>query len=76
MPILSAALDTVSDSRLAIAMAQHGGIGVIPNTELAEQLTQYVVEQGFTVVGEDPISHKFAAHFGMITTLPGVETPG
>ena len=37
---------------------------------LSQLLVVYplVVEQGFTVVGEDPISHKFDAHFGLTLT--------
>ena len=41
IPMLSAAMDTVTDARLAIAMAREGGLGIIhKNMSIEEQATQ------------------------------------
>ena len=44
MPIGSAAMDTVTEARLAIAMAQLGGIGIIHKSMSPERQAQHVLQ--------------------------------
>jgi len=57
-PLVSAAMDTVTEARLAIAMAQSGGIGVVhKNMSLAKQAEQVrIVKKYESGVIKDPIT--------------------
>ncbi|MDX9741108.1 MAG: IMP dehydrogenase [Gammaproteobacteria bacterium] len=58
VPIVSAAMDTVTEARLAIALAQEGGIGIIHKNMSAEQQAFEVskVKKFESGVIKDPIS--------------------
>lgn len=58
LPILSASMDTVTESRLAIALAQEGGLGILhKNLSITEQAAQVRAVKKFeSGVVKDPIT--------------------
>ena len=63
LPLVSAAMDTVTESRLAIALAQEGGIGIVhKNLTIAEQAEQVRKVKKFeSGVVKDPITISHTA---------------
>lgn len=64
IPLLSAAMDTVTESRLAIALAQEGGLGIIHKSMSLEQQAQQVraVKKHESGVVKDPITIQASAN--------------
>jgi IMP dehydrogenase len=58
IPLLSSAMDTVTEARLAIALAQEGGMGIIhKNMSVAEQAIQVAMVKKFeSGIVHDPIT--------------------
>ena len=71
IPLISAAMDTVSEARLAIALAQEGGIGFIHKNMTAEQQAEHVrmVKKYESGVVSDPVTVLPTATIGEINTL-------
>ncbi len=70
-PIVSAAMDTVTEYRLAIAIAQEGGIGVLhKNMTIAQQADQVrKVKRSESGMIQDPITVKENASVGDVFNL-------
>ena len=73
LPLVSAAMDTVTEARLAIAMAQEGGIGIIHKSmSIAEQAAQVRrVKKYESGVVKDPITIQQDASIAQLIELTG-----
>lgn len=71
IPLISAAMDTVSEARLAIALAQEGGIGFIHKNMSAEQQAAHVrqVKKYESGVVSDPVTVRSSATIGQVNEL-------
>ena len=85
IPMISAAMDTVTDSKMAISMARQGGLGVIhKNMSIAEQAEEvHIVKRSESGVITDPFfltpEHKIEEAENLMATyrisgVPIVET--
>ena len=71
VPLLAAAMDTVTEARLAIALAQEGGIGIIHKNMSAEEQAAQVhqVKKFESGVIRDPITVSPDASIGDVMAL-------
>lgn len=71
IPLLAAAMDTVTEARLAIALAQEGGIGIIHKNMSIEQQADEVrkVKKFESGVVKDPITIDSSMSVGQLTEI-------
>lgn len=71
IPLISSAMDTVTESRLAIAMAQEGGLGILHKNMTIEQQAEEVrrVKKFESGVVRDPITVSPNTTIGEVVTL-------
>ena len=74
IPLVSAAMDTVTESRLAISMAQEGGIGILHKNMTADEQARQVrvVKKYESGVVRDPITIGPDATIGQLIELTNV----
>ncbi len=71
IPLISAAMDTVTESRLAIALAQEGGIGIVHKNMTAKEQAREVlkVKRFESGVVTDPVTISPVATIGEVMEL-------
>lgn len=87
IPVISANMDTVTESEMAIAMARHGGIGIIHRFNTIEQQVSqvravkrsesFVIENPFTIAPDSTVGQaRDILEQNNITGLPVVDRNG
>lgn len=87
MPIVSANMDTVTEAEMAIAMARHGGIGILHRFNTIEQQVHqvrqvkrsesFVIENPYTILPHSTVGQaRDLLELNSITGLPVVDGEG